>query len=80
MSQAAVPAPRPRQRAAIALTILALVLTVGAYALVGLGKRGRLPIDLALYGSLFAIGYAIASVVIRRAAPWADPALFPIAG
>jgi cell division protein FtsW (lipid II flippase) len=80
VSQAAVPAPRPRQRAAIALTILALLLSVGAYALVGLGKRGHLPVDLALYGSLFLVGYAGAYVVIRRSAPWADPALFPIAG
>ncbi|HEX9123463.1 MAG TPA: FtsW/RodA/SpoVE family cell cycle protein [Actinomycetota bacterium] len=80
MSQATLPAPRPRQRAAIALTILALLLSVGAYALVGLGKRGHLPIDLALYGSLFAVGYVAAYLLIRRFAPWADPALFPIAG
>lgn len=80
MSRAAVPLARPRQRAAIALTVLALLLSIGAYALVGLGKKGHLPVDLALYGSIFVGGYAAAHVVIRRSAPWTDPALFPIAG
>jgi cell division protein FtsW (lipid II flippase) len=80
VSQVAVPEPRPRQATAIALTILALVLSVGAYVLVGLGKRGKVPITLALYGSIFAVGYLIAYLAIRRFAPRADPALFPIAG
>jgi len=77
MSQAAVPR---RRGAAIALTVLALMLAVGAYALVGLGKTGKLPVNLALYGSLFVAGFAGAYLLIRRIAPGADPALFPIAG
>jgi cell division protein FtsW (lipid II flippase) len=80
MSQIAVPEPRPRQAAAVALTILAVILSVGAYVLVGLGKRGKVPLTLALYGSIFAVGFLIAHVVIRRFAPRADPALFPTAG
>ncbi|HZD79337.1 MAG TPA: hypothetical protein VE646_04770, partial [Actinomycetota bacterium] len=71
---------RPRQRAGIALTVLALILTIGAYALVGLGKKGHLPTNLALYGSIFVVGYAGAYLTIRRTAPWADPAMFPVAG
>jgi cell division protein FtsW (lipid II flippase) len=75
----AVPEQRPRQGTALALTILALVLSVGAYVLAGLGKRGQVPVTLALYGSIFAVGYVIAHLAIRRFAPRADPALFPIA-
>jgi cell division protein FtsW (lipid II flippase) len=80
MSQIAVPEPRPRQATAVALTILALILSVGAYVLVGLGKRGKVPLTLVLYGSIFAVGFLIAHLVIRRFAPRADPALFPTAG
>jgi cell division protein FtsW (lipid II flippase) len=80
VSHVAVPEPRPRQGAAVALTILALILSVGAYVLVGLGKQGRVPITLVLYGSIFAVGFLIAHLVIRRFAPRADPALFPTAG
>jgi cell division protein FtsW (lipid II flippase) len=77
---AALRAQRPPQGTALALTILALVLAVGAYAIVGLGKSGRVPEDLALYGSIFAVGYLAAHLLIRRFAPAADPALFPTAG
>jgi hypothetical protein len=47
MSQIAVPEPRPRQATAVALTILAVILSVGAYVLVGLGKRGKVLLTLA---------------------------------
>jgi cell division protein FtsW (lipid II flippase) len=80
MSRAAAPAERPRQGTALALTILALVLSVGAYTLVGLGKRGHVPIGLALYGSIFTVGFLAAHLAMRRLAPFADPALFPVAG
>jgi cell division protein FtsW (lipid II flippase) len=79
LSQASVPV-RPRQGTALALTILALVIAVGAYALVGLGKKGHVPVNLALYGSIFVVGYLAALVLMSRVAPAADPALFPIAG
>ncbi len=78
MSRAAV-SPRPRSGTGLALTILALLLSVGAYTLVGLGRRGHVPVTLALYGSLFLVGYVAAHLVIRRFAPAADPALFPTA-
>ncbi|HEU4354420.1 MAG TPA: FtsW/RodA/SpoVE family cell cycle protein [Actinomycetota bacterium] len=79
MSQAAVPRGRPRPAAAIAFTILALVIALGAYVLAGLGKRGQVPVTIALYGSIFAIGFAVAAFTIHRYAPRADPALFPTA-
>jgi cell division protein FtsW (lipid II flippase) len=71
---------RPPRGAALAFTILALVLSVGAYVIAGLGKRGHVPVTIALYGSIFTIGYLVAFFVIRRVAPLADPALFPTAG
>ncbi|MEW6059517.1 MAG: FtsW/RodA/SpoVE family cell cycle protein [Actinomycetota bacterium] len=80
MSHAVAPAARPRQGTALALTILALVLSVGAYTLVGLGRRGNVPIGLALYGSVFTLGYVATHLAMRRLAPLADPALFPTAG
>jgi cell division protein FtsW (lipid II flippase) len=79
VSRAAVSESTPRQGTALALTILAFVLSVGAYVLVGLGKRGKVPVSLVLYGSIFAVGYLIAHLAIRRFAPRADPALFPTA-
>jgi len=79
VSRAAVSVARPRQGTALALTILALVLSVGAYVLVGLGKKGHIPANLALYGSIFVAGYVAAHVAIRRLAPVADPSLFPTA-
>ncbi|HVH52700.1 MAG TPA: FtsW/RodA/SpoVE family cell cycle protein, partial [Actinomycetota bacterium] len=79
MSREALPLARARGGTALALTILALILSVGAYALAGMGRRGHIPVNLALYGSIFAIGYVAAYLVIRRFAPLADPALFPAA-
>jgi cell division protein FtsW (lipid II flippase) len=80
VSQAVAAEPRARQGTAVALTILALVVSVGAYVLVGLGKRGKVPVTLLLYGGIFAVGFLIVHLVIRRFAPRADPALFPVAG
>ena len=79
MSRAATGQAPPRHGTALALTILALVLAVGAYVLVGLGKRGDVPATLALYGAIFAVGFLFAHIAIRRLAPYADPALFPTA-
>ena len=77
MSQVAAPAGR-RSRG-LFLLLLALVIALGAYVLVGLGKRGKVPVDLALYGSVFVLGYAAAWAVVRRYAPASDPALLPTA-
>jgi cell division protein FtsW (lipid II flippase) len=79
MRATAVPAQRTRQGTAVALTILALALSLGAYVLAGLGKRGRVPVAFLLYGTIFAVGFLVAHLAIRRFAPRADPALFPIA-
>jgi cell division protein FtsW (lipid II flippase) len=77
---AVAPVDRARRGAALALTILALVLSIGAYTLTGLGRTGTVPTDIALYGSIFTVGYLTGHVVMRRFAPFTDPALFPTAG
>src|SRR5207248_6223236 len=70
---------RARAGASLALTILATALAILVLALVGLGVHGRVPPKLPLYAILFVVGYACGHVAIRRAAPNADPAIFPTA-
>lgn len=63
----------------LTLLLLALGLGVGAYALVGLSMEGRLPGNFyVLTGGMLALGLGAHSVV-RWRAPFADPALLPIA-
>ena len=69
-----------RRPGGLSLTLLAVIVAVSAYALVALGERGRLPANLALYGSVFAAGYLAAHLAVRRLAPRADPVLFPTGG
>jgi len=60
------------------LLILSLAVGIGAYAAVGLGINGKLPLDLLTYGSWLAALVVIAHVVIRLRASYADPILLPI--
>ena len=62
------------------LLVGSLAIGLGAYVLVGLGKRGRVPGTVTLYGAVFLVGFAVTFLVIRRYAPKADPVLFPVAG
>jgi cell division protein FtsW (lipid II flippase) len=69
---------RRRRGAELVLLILSLVVGIGAYAAVGLGADGTLPVDLFTYGAWLA-GLVIAChVVIRIFAAYADPILLPI--
>ena len=58
---------------------MALTLGIGAYALVGLGKRGRVPPSIGLYGTVIAVGFLAAWFVTRKVARRADPFLLPAA-
>lgn len=62
-----------------ALTLFALILTLLAYALAGIGKDGAVPANLGLYGTLVALEFFGVFLFMRKAAPHADPALFPMA-
>jgi cell division protein FtsW (lipid II flippase) len=81
MSDAASPARAgtARRNTELALLILAIVLAVGAYALVGLGREGEVPVGLAGYGLLLVGGYLFAHLSVRWLAPTADPVLLPTA-
>lgn len=78
MSVVASHAPRPRT--GLLLLLVSLVVSVAAYAMVGLGLRERVPRDLVVYGLTLAGAYLLAWGVVRWTAPRADPVLLPIAG
>ncbi|HLA92169.1 MAG TPA: FtsW/RodA/SpoVE family cell cycle protein [Actinomycetota bacterium] len=80
MSRAAAARGRSTLGAQIGFTVLALVLALGAYLLAGYGKRGQLPATFGAYAATFVGGYVGALLLLRRFAPRADPALFPLAG
>jgi cell division protein FtsW (lipid II flippase) len=70
----------PRAATGLFLLVLALIVTLSAYALVGLGRRGRVPPSIGLYGGIIVAGYTIAWATVRLTARRADPALLPAAG
>ena len=76
----AAPPVRARSGVQLALTILAALLAILAYALVVMGKHQRLSVRLPVYVVLFFGTYVAMHLLIRRLAPHADPAFFPVAG
>jgi cell division protein FtsW (lipid II flippase) len=75
----AVAAAPGRPRTGLLLLLLAVVVSVGAYALVGLGLRGSVPDDTVVYGLALGGAYLLAWAAVRWMAPRADPVLLPIA-
>lgn len=69
---------RRRRGAELFLLVLALAVGIGAYAAVGLGVEGTVPVDLIGYGSWLAALLVGAHVVVRFVAPYADPVLLPL--
>ena len=76
----AVAAHPTRPRTGLLLLLVSLVVSVAAYAMVGLGLRDRVPRDIVIYGLTLAGSYLLAWGVVRWTAPRADPVLLPIAG
>jgi cell division protein FtsW (lipid II flippase) len=72
--------PRIRARSGLLLLLVAAVVSTMAYAMVGLGLKGRLPPDLPAYGLTLTGAFLLAWGAVRWAAPRADPVLLPIAG
>jgi cell division protein FtsW (lipid II flippase) len=62
------------------LLLVAVVVSIAAYAMVGLGLDERVPGDLVVYGLTLAGAYLLAWGAVRWTAPRADPVLLPIAG
>ncbi|HET6910715.1 MAG TPA: FtsW/RodA/SpoVE family cell cycle protein [Mycobacteriales bacterium] len=74
------PATGERRRGTeLALVVFGLVLTLVAYAEVGLAHNAHVPSGIAAYGIGFAVLFGIAHIAVRRLAPYADPVLLPIA-
>lgn len=72
--------PRIRARSGLLLLLVAAVVSTMAYAMVGLGLKGRMPPDLPAYGLTLTGAFLLAWGAVRWAAPRADPVLLPIAG
>src|SRR3954469_25347907 len=69
---------RRRRGAELFLLVLALAVGIGAYAAVGLGVKGQLPVDMVAYSGWLAALAVAAHVVLRLTAPYADPVLLPV--
>lgn len=69
--------PRKRRGAELFLLVLALMITVGSYALVGLGTDDQIPTDIIEYGGGMTILAIACHVVVRFRAPYADPVILP---
>ncbi|WP_238998532.1 FtsW/RodA/SpoVE family cell cycle protein [Nocardioides limicola] len=69
---------RRRRGAELFLLLLALAVGVGGHAAVGLGVTGELPTDILTYGGWLACLLIAAHIVVRLAAPYADPVLLPV--
>lgn len=69
--------PKKRRGVELLLLVLALCIGVGAYALVGVGTKDRVPSDIFTYGGgLVALALAC-HIVVRFKAPYADPVILP---
>lgn len=75
----AVAEPRARGRSGLALLVIAVVVSVAAYAMVGMGLNDRIPRDLPIYGITLGGAFLLAWGAVRWVAPRADPVLLPIA-
>ena len=69
---------RRRRGAELFLLVLSLFVGIGAYAAVGLGVEGEIPVNILGYGGWLAVLVTGCHVTVRMLAPYADPVLLPI--
>jgi cell division protein FtsW (lipid II flippase) len=69
----------PRRGASLALLVFALIVTVSAFAQVGLSRDGTLPKGMFGYGIAIVVLAGAAFFVVARWAPYSDPLLLPLA-
>jgi cell division protein FtsW (lipid II flippase) len=69
---------RSRRGAELVLMILAVAVGIGAYAAVGLGVEGKIPVDIVGYGTWLVVLLVAAHIGVRLMAPYADPVLLPL--
>lgn len=70
---------QPRKGAMLALLIFAMIVTMSAFAQVGLARDGVLPAGMFGYGAGLAVLAGAAYFVVVRFTPYADPVLVPLA-
>ena len=68
-----------RRGTELVLILFGLVLTLVAFAEVGLAHNAHLPTGMVTYGLAFAAVFGVAHLAVRRLAPYADPVLLPLA-
>ena len=68
-----------RRGTELVLIVFGLVLTLVAFAEVGLAHNAHLPTGMVTYGLGFALLFGVAHVAVRILAPYADPVLLPLA-
>ncbi|MFG2309013.1 FtsW/RodA/SpoVE family cell cycle protein [Streptomyces sp. NPDC048566] len=68
-----------RRNTELALLVFAVVIPVFAYANVGLAIDDQVPAGLLSYGLGLGLLAAVAHIVVRKFAPYADPLLLPVA-
>ncbi|MEU2389290.1 FtsW/RodA/SpoVE family cell cycle protein [Streptomyces sp. NPDC007369] len=68
-----------RRNTELMLLVFAVVISIFAYANVGLAIHGELPPGILVYGGGLAVLAGISHFVVRRYAKYADPLLLPIA-
>jgi hypothetical protein len=68
-----------RRGTELALIVFGLVLTLVAFAEVGIAHNAHLPTGMVTYGLGFAAVFGAAHIAVRWLAPYADPVLLPIA-
>ncbi|WGW14147.1 FtsW/RodA/SpoVE family cell cycle protein [Saxibacter everestensis] len=58
---------------------MALIISVGAYALVGIGTEGTVPANVSYYGGWLILLAVLLHIAVRWKAKYADPVIVPIA-
>jgi cell division protein FtsW (lipid II flippase) len=71
--------PSARRGTELALIVFGLVLTLVAFAAVGVAHNAHLPTGMVTYGLGFAVLFGAAHLAVRWLAPYADPVLLPLA-
>ncbi len=71
--------PPKRRRTELSMLAFAVVVTIFAYANVGLGVDGKITSGAFGYGFAFAGLLLVAHFTVRRLAPWSDPLMLPLA-
>ncbi|MFI6705891.1 FtsW/RodA/SpoVE family cell cycle protein [Nonomuraea sp. NPDC050478] len=78
VAAAPVPMPAKRRMAQLVMLAFAVVITMGAYANVGLAMDGAIPSGMLTYGLSLGGLMLAAYLVLAKFAPWADPLILPL--